>query len=469
MFYRRHQILRHVPQDPSEQRSGWTRDAVFRALDQRFVFSDEITRTFAADVFWRNVLPKIQPPVGLIKHHWTSPGGDYFGNPKAYYGGYIWDTAFMVDVLSWLPGSEPIVLGVMDNYWNVQRQQDAVTPDVWRHGAIGGFSPTATAHSPGSGTQCPLFAWAVLRCHHHQPNLELVRRALPALDSLHEWIWRERSLDGSGLCVLGNYHGSLQSARDESYDTTCDTDEMRLIPHPSRPTGPAHYGNVWNVSNTSYVIRDEESLVQLALIAGDKSLAAKWQGRLDNARTAMRERLWNPLKGTFCNRLVDSGEWVETVAIGSWMALYAGVPTTDQAQRMAATLSTPEWMTPLPIPTVGRTDPKWESGTIGQLPDAPKKIDHLGQAYNFWRGDCWPSTSYHVAAGLHRYGFNDLAARICDATIMNALRWDDVNERYDCDTGQPLGVPDLGLSACVFAMMTDGLTKRFTATSRKGT
>ena len=74
-----------------------------------------------------------------------------------------------------------------------------------------------------------------------------------------------------------------------------------------------------------------------------------------------------------------------------------------------------------------------------------------------------------MAAGLHRYGFNDLAARICDATIMNALRWDDVNERYDCDTGQPLGVPDLGLSACVFAMMTDGLTKRFTATSRKGT
>jgi glycogen debranching enzyme len=113
---------------------------------------------------------------------------------------------------------------------------------------------------------------------------------------------------------------------------------------------------------------------------------------------------------------------------------------------MAATLATPEWMTPLPMPTVGRTDPKWECGTMGFLPEPPKHIDHLGQANNFWRGDVWPPTSYHVAAGLQRYGYHDLAARICDATIMNALRWGDVNERYCCDTGKPLGVPDYGMS-----------------------
>ena len=129
-------------------------------------------------------------------------------------------------------------------------------------------------------------------------------------------------------------------------------------------------------------------------------------------------------------------------------------------------LATPEWMTPLPLPTVGRTDPKWECGTMGFLPDPPKHVDHLGQAYNFWRGDVWPPTSYHAAAGLQRYGYHDLAARICDATIMNALRWGDVNERYCCDTGKPLGVPNLGMSACVFAMMTDGMTRRFGAAQR---
>ena len=48
--------------------------------------------------------------------------------------------------------------------------------------------------------------------------------------------------------------------------------------------------------------------------------------------------------------------------------------------RMLATLRTPQWMTPLPLPTVG------QPATIVFLPDPPKRIDHLGQAYNMWRG-----------------------------------------------------------------------------------
>lgn len=454
-------MIQYEPSDPSEQRAGWRRDDVFKALDQRFTFKDEVTRAFAADVFWRCVLPKIQPATGLIRNRWMTPGGPYYGNPNPYCGGYIWDTAFMADVLSWLPGSEPIVREVFENYWDWQRRSDDVTSEAWRRGAVSGFGPTTTAITPSEGTQIPTLAWAVLRCHKHRDNLELVKQALPALDALHEWIWRERSLDGSGLCVLGRYNGDLQSARDETFDVTCDTDEMSLMPHPARPDGPAHYGDMWVVSFTSYAIHDQKCLVELAELVGETALAAKWQARVEKASIAMRERLWNPAAGTFCNRFVNSGAWAETVSVGGWIALYAGVPTSEQAAQMAVTLATPEWMTPLPIPTVGRTDPKWECGTMGFLPDSPKHIDHLGQAYNFWRGDVWPPTSYHVAAGLQRYGFHDLAARICDATIMNALRWGDVNERYDCDTGKPLGVSDYGMSACVFAMMTDGMTRRF--------
>ncbi len=468
MFIRPHLLLQQVPADPAETRGGWTRDAVFRALDARFTFTDEISRTFAGDVFWRCVLSKIQQPEGLLKGRWMAPGSLYYGNPNAYRNGYIWDTAFMVDVLSWLPESEAVVREVMENYWDWQRHRDAMVPEsmAWRRGVVGGSSPAATDYGVNMGTQNPLFAWAIQRCDRHRANPELVDRALPGLDAWHEWIWRERSLDGSGLCVLGNYGGRLQGARDEQgYDVSCDTDEMRLMAHPARPDGPAHYGDLWTVGFTSYVIRDEEALVELAQQVGDAAMAQKWRQRVETAKASMRERLWNPDLGTFCNRFVHSGAWAETVSIGSWMALYAGVPTPEQAEQMAATLATPEWMTPMPMPTVGRTDPKWECGTMGFLPDAPKHIDHLGQAYNFWRGDVWPPTSYHVAAGLQRYGYDDLAARICDATIMNALRWGDVNERYCCDTGKPLGVPDYGMSACVFAMMTDGMTRRFAVSS----
>lgn len=53
-----------------------------------------------------------------------------------------------------------------------------------------------------------------------------------------------------------------------------------------------------------------------------------------------------------------------------------------------------------------------------------------------------------------------------DMDGMRAIRWDDVTERSDCDSGRPLGLPDFGLSACVIAMMTHCPSRRFTATLR---
>lgn len=89
MFYRTHLMLQHEAADPAETRAGWTRDALFRALDERFTFTDEITRSFAADVFWRCMLPKIQPLIGLIKARWMAPGGMYYAHPKVYCNCYI--------------------------------------------------------------------------------------------------------------------------------------------------------------------------------------------------------------------------------------------------------------------------------------------------------------------------------------------------------------------------------------------
>ena len=48
---------------------------------------------------------------------------------------------------------------------------------------------------------------------------------------------------------------------------------------------------------------------------------------------------------------------------------------------MADVLASPAWMTPLPVPTVDRTDKRWKSNA-------------------FWRGDVWPPTNYQVATGL---------------------------------------------------------------------
>jgi glycogen debranching enzyme len=127
--------------------------------------------------------------------------------------------------------------------------------------------------------------------------------------------------------------------------------------------------------------------------------------------------------------------------IGGWYALRAGVPTQAMADRMAEVLATPEWNTPLPVCTVERHGPHYINS-------------------NAFHGGVWPSQNYPVADGLARYGHHDLAAEFCDKIIDNAMTRG-LNEHYHCDTGEPLGVPDLNMSCTLITMMLDGLSRKF--------
>ena len=124
------------------------------------------------------------------------------------------------------------------------------------------------------------------------------------------------------------------------------------------------------------------------------------------------------------------------------MPLLASVPTEKMAERMAEVLATPEWMTPLPVPTVDHTDKRWKSD-------------------DFWRGDVWPSPNYQIASGLAAYGHKDLAADIADKTIANAIK-NGISEHYDSVSGKGLGVPDYCMSCTLVTMMLDGLAQKHT-------
>jgi len=107
---------------------------------------------------------------------------------------------------------------------------------------------------------------------------------------------------------------------------------------------------------------------------------------------------------------------------------------------MAEVLTTAAWQTPLPVPTVDRTDPRWKSN-------------------RFWRGDVWPSTNYQIASGLTAYGHKDLAADIADKTVANAIK-NGINEHYDSVSGKGLGVKDYCMSCTLVTMMLEGLTQK---------
>ncbi|MBN1418760.1 MAG: hypothetical protein JXP34_08280 [Planctomycetes bacterium] len=401
-----------------------------------FESDDEKVLALTQRVFDKCILEKLQPPVEPLRHTWVRPGGPY------YNGQWIWDTMFVVDLLSILPDTKELTRDIFQNYWDFQDRWNRRMP-VHARDMVTVAIKTAP-QEVRQFSQIPILAWGVERVYRRNGDGVLLERCLGRLERFHDWFWRERDVKGIGLAAVGSYSGIVQHARWETYDHDCSLDDLKLTPHPTRKGSDegAWYGDICVAGNTAYLILGERSLARLAAIAGDTAMAARRKERIERAVEAMRDRMWDEKVATFLAVRRDSLERIPVATIGSWIPLAAGVPTDAMAGRMAEVLRTPAWQTPLPLPTVDRTDGRFRSN-------------------GFWRGDVWPPTNYQIAGGLAAYGHAELAAAICDKTIANAME-KGINERYDSLSGKPLGVEDYCMGCTLVTMMLDGLTREHT-------
>ncbi|RMF99535.1 MAG: hypothetical protein D6741_08330, partial [Planctomycetota bacterium] len=398
-----------------------------------FEADDPRVLALAERVMRKCILEKVMPPTPPLAHRWIVPGGPY------YKGQWIWDTMFVVDLLALIPGSRGLIREIFQNYWDFQDRWNATAPSYAKDMITVAIK---TAPQPvRQFSQIPILAWGVERVFRRNGDRELLRQCLSRLERFHDWFWRERDLHGNGLVVLGSYSGKVQHARWETYDYACNLDDLHLTRHPRRkgPDEGPWYGDICVPGNTAYLIMAEKSLVRLAEIAGDAEMAARRRAFIERGVEGMRRYMWDDEAGTFLSVRRDTLEKIRVPAVGSWMALPAGVPTQAMADRMAEVLSTPDWMTPLPVPTVARSDPRWRSNA-------------------FWRGDVWPPTNYQIASGLAAYGYHELAATIADKSVANAIA-QGISEHYDSLTGRPLGVRDYCMGCTLVTMMLDGLTQ----------
>ena len=69
------------------------------------------------------VLEKIMPPTPPLRNTWIVPGGPY------YKGQWIWDTMFVVDLLSILPDKQEVIREVFRNFWDFQVRWNKEMPD----------------------------------------------------------------------------------------------------------------------------------------------------------------------------------------------------------------------------------------------------------------------------------------------------------------------------------------------------
>ena len=350
-----------------------------------FESSDPELIGLAENVFRKCVLGKVRPPEGTLKHRWVQAGtGD------VYYGQWMWDTMFIVDMLAILPDQQEVIREVFQNYWDFQKRWNAKRPDYAHDMVPCMIEPRNTQgwNEYPAYSQIPILGWGMERVFKRNGDKELLRKGLGPLEKFHEWYWRERDVTNIGLVAVGAYSGVIQHARYETFDYECDLDDLMLTPHPVRKgAGEGNwYGDICVPGNTGYLLTSEHSLARMAKALGDTAMARRRQRRIAKSVAAVRQHMWDEESGTFLAVKRDTLEKVRVATIGSWMPLMAEVPTRAMARQMAKAIMTEHWQTPLPIPSVDRLDKRWSSGV-------------------YWRGDVWPACNYQVACGFAQHGY----------------------------------------------------------------
>ena len=426
--------------------SKLTYEEVEKKLRPLFRCSDQELWRLTVDAYQRCIFGGLRPPEPPFHHTWFSAGGrnDHF------VGQWLWDTMFVVDLLSILPDQQETIRGIFQNYWDFQGRWNAAKPE-YAHGMVANFiAPFSVGGNlPGTAwkeypaySQAPLLAWGMERVYRRTGDKDLLQAGLAHLEAFHDWYWSERDLNDTGLVCVGSYSGDTQHARYETYDNEVDLDTLTLTKHPKRKgEGEGRwYGDICIPANTSYLLLSEASLARMATPIGDSGMASRRRRKLEKGVEAMRRYMWDDDQACFLSVRRDSLEKIPPATIGGLVPLLAGIPTKEQAARMAEALSGPRWATPLPVPTVDHQNSHFKSNS-------------------YWRGDVWPGPNYQMAAGLASYGHDKVSAKIADKTVDHAIRVG-ISEHYDSLSGQPLGVPGLGMSAVMISMALDGLTSK---------
>ncbi len=163
------------------------------------------------------------------------------------------------------------------------------------------------------------------------------------------------------------------------------------------------------VCQNSLYITSCKAMATLADALGEAVDAAWLRGEGARVAALMREKLFHVGEGIFMDRFW-SGGFSSVKAMTIFFPLLAGVADDSVTSRLRSILLDPKqfWGDNL-VPTVSRSDPSYCDG-----------VDHTG---NYWRGNCWPPTTYMVWMAAKEAGWDDVSALIAEKVNQQFMRY----------------------------------------------
>ena len=259
-------------------------------------------------------------------------------------------------------------------------------------------------------TKPPIVAWAALKLHETDPDLDFLREIYVPLVRWNAWWF---SMNDDNVNGLAQYNHPYSSGLDNSplWDNNMPVESPDL---------------------NTYLCVQMGSLALMAEQLGMEAEGAMWRRRAASIVRRMIESFWDEERGLF--QALHEGQPVQVVTPFNLYPLWAGQLPEHINERLIAHLTNPdEFWNEYIIPTVARNDANYN----------PEDM---------WRGPVWANINYFFVEALRQIGRDDLANEIQTKTLDLVASHPSIYEYYDAETGEPAktAADIFGWTAAVF-------------------
>jgi len=350
----------------------------------------------------------------LFWENTSSPRGNWSADAitpsKRHYfrGVWLWDAAFHAVALA--QGGKPAVaLGrkQIDLFINQPEPDGHMSRELWVADANPGTQP------PGLMTWASLLVTAKMKeqLEEEETLPNYFDSDYPVFKANHEWFYSQLDSDGDGLC---EWEGT-----DSGWDTSPRWD----------------FGPVEALDLACWLYLDATLLASMAMKLAKVGEANAWTEEAELLGETIRTKFWDQTAGFFFDLAIENNQYVPVRTPATFLPLFVGAATQEQAETVAAHLSDPNtFATPYLLPSVAATDTTYKSS-------------------NYWRGPVWIVLNAFTIWGLDRYGLTAEAKALRKQTLSLIEGEETTYEYYDSQTGEGLGAPDFMWTAAFYVLL----------------
>jgi putative isomerase len=271
-------------------------------------------------------------------------------------------------------------------------------------------------------TKPPILAWAALKLHESDPDLDFLQEIYVPLVRWNAWWFSMNDDDVDGLAQYNHpYSSGLDNNPLWDYGMPVESPDIN-----------------------TYLCVQMGSLAVMAELLGMDAEAAMWRRRAEAIVKRMITDFWDEEAGIF--RATHNGQPIPVLTPFNLYPLWTGQLPHDIRNRLLAHLTNPdEFWGDYAIPTVARNDPHFDPDTM-------------------WRGPVWANINYFFIEALRQIGEQDLADELREKTLEMIMSLPDlaIYEYYNSETGQPPShaAETFGWTASVFIDLAISASQR---------